>query len=550
VETSKRDRVCAFAAALLPAICLLATTPFGAHPVDDDWQMYASAFGFARTGALRIPDYSAMGMVGWTAPAGVLAACVGESFVALRVLSMACLVFAGWATYRFARDFDVRPVPALLVSVMVTTSPVLFWISTSFMTDAPFHALWVASLWLFARGLRTNSVRDFSLGAFAAAWAAWIRIPIAAVPPALVGAVFAVRCAQTTRRRATVAAAAVLVFGVAGFFAWYRFAHGETGAYAYKAAVDPGQMASTTPGGAFACVAYAGFYLLPLAPVAIARAGVARRGAGVCAAAFAAVALVQAKTGVFADVHKSMPYLPNVAFNLGLGPMTLTDVYREGAPPPVVWPGAVQIAFGVACAAVGGALLWLVARRVVDAVRGRVDARTLFVATSVVLYLGAAILFTKKSAPLFDRYLVPMTAPLAVLLAAPRRSDETTPSTIVRVACGALLAASTAFAVLGTRDYHRFTEARFDLADEALRLAGSPRRVDAGFEFDCLHNYDAAARGEFTPAAGWKGWLVEDPQYVVAAHERPGYDVVDRRALFATVGMKRWDLLLLKRRRG
>jgi 4-amino-4-deoxy-L-arabinose transferase-like glycosyltransferase len=546
---SSGERRCALAAALLPASCLLATTPFGAHPVDDDWQMYWSAFRFARLGEVRILDYSAMGMVGWSVPGGVVAACVGESFVALRLLSMACLVFTGWATFRLAREFGVRPIAALATSAVVSTSPVLFWLSTSFMTDAPWHALWVASLWLFARGLRTNATRDFALGAAAAVWAAWIRIPIAAAPIALVAAVFAARSASDARRRPALAAVAVLLLGVAGFFAWYRFVHGPTGAYRYKSAVDVAQMARTLPCGVFACAAYAGLFLLPLAPVALARFGAARRGAAVVAAAFAAVALLQAKTGLLAGIHKSMPYLPNVAFNLGLGPMTLTDVYREGAAPPVVLPAVVQVALGVACAALGGALLFLVARRVAEAVRSRDDAPVVFLAASVVLYLGSAVLFSKDSAPLFDRYLVPMTAPLAVLLVARRRGDEpSSPSTAVRAACGTLLAACAAFAVLGTRDYHRMTEARFDLADEALRLAGSPRRVDAGFEFDCWHNYEAAGRGEFTPAQGWKGWLVEDPQYVVAAHERPGYDVVDRRSLFSVVGLTRWNLLLLRRR--
>ncbi len=548
---TSRDRICAAAAAFVPAICLLAATPFGAHPVDDDWEMYWAAFRFARTGEVRILDYSAMGMVGWTVPAGGVAAVVGESFVAMRLLTMACLVFSGWAAFRFAREFGVRPLGALATSVVVSTSPVHFWISTSFMTDAPFHALWTASLWLFARGLRTNASRDFALGAAAAAWAAWIRIPIAAAPLALVAAVFAARCAPDLRRRAAVAASAALIVGVVAFEAWYRYVHGETGAYRYKAEIDAAQMARTTPGGVFACVAYAGFYLAPIAPIALSRAAAPRRGALVAAALLLALALVQAKTGLFADVRKSMPYLQNIAFNLGLGPMTLTDVYREGAAPPVVAPAAAQIAFGAACAAVGGALAWIVMRRVVDAVRSRVDARTVFVAAAVAMYVGAAVLFTKRSAPLFDRYLVPMTAPLAVLLLAPPSSgDCPRPGAAARVACAALLAAWAAFAVLGTRDYHRFTEARFDLADEALRLAGSPRKVDAGYEFDCAHNYEAAGRGEFTPAEGWKGWLVEDPVYVVAAHERPGYDVVDRRPLFAVVGMKRWDLLLLKRHGG
>jgi hypothetical protein len=543
-----RERLCAATAAVAPLLALIATAPFGAHPVNDDWQMYWSAFRFATQGEIRVPDYSAMGAVGWTMPAGAIAAALGQSFVLMRVLTMATLGVAGWAAWRLAREFGIRPAVALGVSLAITLSPILFWLSTTFMTDAPFHALWLLSLLFLTRGLRTGRALEFALGAAAAVWAAWIRLPIAAVPLALIAAAWFARGDAATRRRAQFAAAAVLLLGVGGFLAWYELVHGATGAFRAKSELDIAEMARAIPGGAFACVAYAGFLLLPLVPAALARSRDGRRGAAVAAGVAAAVALVHAKTGFLGAIHKSMPYLPNVAFNLGLGPMTLTDVYREGGAPPVTAPAAVQVALGVAFAALGAAVAWLALRRTAAAVRSR-DARVVLLAGAVVLYLGGAILFTKHDAPLFDRYLVPMAAPLAVLLLAPRGAGDDTPlPRPARVTCGALLAGVAAFAVLGTRDHHRFNDARFELAGEAVRRAGSSRRVDGGFEFNCWHDYEAWRRGEFARAPAWKGWYVEDPEFVVASRGRPGYEVVDRRPLFTLVGLTRWDLLLLRRR--
>lgn len=544
----ERERLCAVLAVALPVVALAATAPYGAHPVNDDWQMYWSAFRFAASGDVRVPDYSAMGAVGWTVPAGAVAAVAGPSFVLLRLLTMATLPVAAWAAWRLAREFDVRPAAALGVSLTVSLSPILFWLSTTFMTDAPFHALWLLSLLFLSRGLRTGSTRNFVLGAAAATWAAWIRLPVAAIPLALFAAVKLSRGADVPRPRATYAAGAILLAGVGGFLAWYELVHGATDAFRAKSELDVARMARAVAPGAFACVAYAGFLLLPLAPAALFLARERRRGAAIAAAVAATVALVQAKTGFLGDIEKSMPYLPNVAFNLGLGPMTLTDVYREGGAPPVIALATVQVALGVTFAALGGALTWLALRRFATALRSR-HARYAFLAAAVVLYLGAAVLSTKDHAPLFDRYLVPMTAPLAVLLLAPRDADDDAPLARPVLATGAvLLAGVAAFAVLGTRDHHRFNDARFDLADEGALRAGSTRRVDGGFEFNCWHDYDAARRGDFVPAAGWKGWLVQDPEYVVSSRERPGYEVVDRRPLHAVVGLTRWDLLLLRRR--
>src|SRR6185436_19839658 len=121
MPSDRRDVACAVAAALAPALCLAIVAPFGAHPVNDDWQSYWSAFHFARTGEARVLDYSAMGMVGWTVPAGLVARWFGESFVAMRMLSAAALVFSGWATFRLARELGARPVAALAASLVVST---------------------------------------------------------------------------------------------------------------------------------------------------------------------------------------------------------------------------------------------------------------------------------------------------------------------------------------------------------------------------------------------------------------------------------------------
>src|SRR5262245_28964720 len=211
MEPGDRERLYTVAAVAVPVLALIATAPFGAHPVNDDWQMYWSAFRCAASGEARVPDYSAMGAVGWTVPAGAVVAVLGQGFVLLRVLTMATLGVAGWAAWRLAREYGVRPGAALCVSLTVTLSPVLFWLSSTFMTDAPFHALWLLSLLFFSRGLRTGRVADFALGTAASVWAAWIRLPVAAVPLALLAAAWLDRRDAAIRRRATIAAAAALL---------------------------------------------------------------------------------------------------------------------------------------------------------------------------------------------------------------------------------------------------------------------------------------------------------------------------------------------------
>lgn len=531
---------------LVPALLLLAAWPFGATRVNDDWQMYLSAFRFAREGEVFIPNYSAMGMVGWTVPVGALLGLVGESFLLPRLLTMATIPLTGLFAYLAAREWRVGRGDALLVSIAVSTSPVLFWLSTSFMTDAPWHCAWVGAIWLWSRALRTGRLLDWVGGAALVAWASWVRIPVVALPLAATCALL--WCGSRVRRGSGVWASVTgsFVLGAVAFSLWYRWGHGPTDAYGYKSEFSIELMASYAPGALFATVVYAGVFLFPLLPLVWPAERSERRAALGCGAVAGALALAQAKFGFLTGVTKSMPYLMNVLYDLGLGPLTLTDTAREGGPPPVDLPGLVQVGVGVGAAALGGALVCLLVRRTWGAVTERRSPQVVLVAGALVLYAGAAILFSKPRAPLFDRYLVALALPAALLLLRPSPDPDSAPVSRGRRMWAAVLVAVVAlFSVAGTWDYHRFNDARFRLGRRALELTGDTTRVDAGAEFNLFHNYQLSHTGQFEHPQWWKGWLAY-PEYVVATREREGFEVVDREPLFNLVGLHRWDLLLLR----
>jgi len=111
-------------------------------------------------GQLRFSDWTGPNLFGQVLWGSLFCLPFGFSFTALR-LSTAVLGLVGvLATYGILRELKTSREIAAIAALILASSPIYFVLSLTFMTDVPFTAFAIASIYFFIRGMRTES-RDF-----------------------------------------------------------------------------------------------------------------------------------------------------------------------------------------------------------------------------------------------------------------------------------------------------------------------------------------------------------------------------------------------------
>lgn len=517
-------------------VLVLLVWPAGDFPLNDDWSYAAAVRSLVEGGELELTGWTSMPLVAQVWLGGAVCKVFGFSFEALRLLS----IVLGWlgllATYALLREVGLDSAPARLGTILVAANPIYLNLACTFMTDVPFYAAAMGSLWWFARGLARESGASVALGTAAAGFATLIRQLGLAIPVAwALAAVLRARGARRGGADWLVALGPALLVGAVfvAFNVWLRGSHGVPELYWQKSSElariltqEPVRFLARWPARLLAVFVYLGVFLFPVL-VLVGRGGLRRRWPWVTVVTAGLLA------GLAAG-GKRMPLFGNVLFDLGVGPVTLRDpfIVSSGA-----WPQAPELlwwavtaagAFGAAMILVGS---WRIARR-----NGRLSPRFWLVVGFSVVYM---LPFSASNA--FDRYLLPMLPP--VLAAVFLGGHRWPAGRGARAWMVAWLLASAAIAVAGTRDYFAWNRARWAALDEAALAGVSPARIDGGFEFNGLHLY----RESFTPPEERSWWWVEDDEYVVSLAPQAGYTEVGRHPFRRWLPPGRGHVLLLRR---
>jgi len=489
--------------------------PRGEFPLNDDWAYAHPVRQLLETGFPELSGWTVPTLVAQVAWGALFCLPAGFSFEALRAAGLVAGGLGVLATDRLLREAGASPGRAFAGAALLAANPLYFNLSHTFMTDVPFTAASVGAAWLGLRWLRTG--RDPALLGFVAATAVALLVRQLALALPLAAALVALRDRATRRWAGLPVLAAVAV--LLAHAAWVRTTQPVTGmqdlpvrealalwqrdAPAYAALVL-GRVASVS--------LYLGLCAAP-ALLLVPRARPWRRpDLGVATAAGALLAAALATGGL-------LPRLPNVWFDLGLGPATLRDHYLLGRPS---WPSAgagtwavltaIAWAGGVALAArASAALAGLRARDPVDATRQRTGALAL---ATLGLYVPVI-----AAVSLGDRYLL-FALPFVLLVVVATGTRPIARPGLRTVAAVALLLASAGFAVAGTHDYLAWNRARWAALERLEREGIGAERIDGGFEYNGLRRY----RYPFRPRPGRSWWWVDDDEYVVAFGPLPGYD--------------------------
>lgn len=470
IDSSRdRDRLATVILSGLWAVPLVVIGIHGEFPLNDDWayarttQTLLETGRFARDAWTFAPILTNVGL-------GVVFSWVfGFSFEALRLSG----VFMGWlglvGAYRLFREVGVDTRRSFFGAAVVGFNPIHLNLSYTFMTDVPFTALCTWSLVFCARGLLRSSWRAMAAGMALCALAALSRQPgVAIVPAAVLAASVAPEGEFRTRMLLWGGVAVVgavgglaILFAVGGPFPFRlpEFVRGSAGGPSLAGAVVR-----------YAVVIFVnlGLFLSPVVALMLSNgAGLQRRVVAWTTGLSVLVLLALLLSG------ESLPIGGNVLYDLGVGPSTVHGArFLPGAPDGSWW-------LATAVAAVAGS--FAVALLGMDVVRHRFRSRPdrLLLLVFPLLYL-APLLGVDN---FFDRYLLPILAPLAAVLLGVHAVPSRARVGGVAAALG-LLAALAMLGVLGTRDYLEHSRARWSLLQTLIERGVPAERIDGGFEFD------------------------------------------------------------------
>jgi len=571
---AQASRRIAWLALLLFALVVTVVWPWFNAPLNDDWQYTRAAKLLAETGKLTIDTPIAPSIVVQSYLGAAVIRVFGFSHILLRALTV---LVAGVGLVCVERTLHYVKVPrpwSFAALVLLVINPIALHVTLTFHSEwyGYICALLAMVLWFRVRSSRFADEPLppwLYLAAAALAVAAfWSRQFSVLIYPALVASrLLPWFRAGLLRRLPEIGAAAlgtvVVAGGVLGYFAWARATGNYKPAFANPVASLTRFSANTWLIQASACLAYMSASFAPLLLLAWRGADPQRRlwlGTACGALMVGGLLSLQVSGGEgyapAQPLNQRFPYVNNVIYQTGIGPITLSDVYNEQSLARPNWSSSnawLRIEWVVLLSTV----LWgaLASRAASPGKGGRAPGSSLVTNQRIsepgrtaergtgareelcwfagALLVGSLILSVQAyQTDVFDRYYFPCILALAVLapacLANPARSDRPRLGVdTVLAGCSALALAW--FTIAGTHDYMRWNQIRLELYDQAVAQGVSPASIDAGWELNGWYNVDSRHAPTCIGACRCQPstWYCIDNSYrILMSGAPPHYEVV------------------------
>jgi hypothetical protein len=541
-------------------IALAVCRPFGNYPLNDDWQYARTARTFAASGRLIVDTPVGPSLVGQTLLAAPVIAAFGFSHTALRLLTIVLGAVGLWAADRLLRYAACPPGPRLGVLLLLALDPLYFYSSATFMTEIYGYVpvLLAAVLWFHARSRASPQGPAVGLGPAllvggmmgAAFWTRQICVVFFGALAAGTGLRLAFDRDWGRLRRSIpplICGAGVFAILVALYFPWARW----SGNYTPQFSEPLGAMSSfDARAWILQSLIYLAYMSVLLAPLLI----LVRPGkVWAWTAAWAAALLLASVLGsemvaarnvpelsMMAGLRRTFPYLPNVIFNAGIGPVTFVETTGEELPAWPHWPQAA--ARGIHIVAILAAALWaFLLPRLWTFLKGpRREAVEMFLFGSAAAALSFIATVQAFQMKVFDRYHLPGVVGGALALGAFLGADAGASGPLRRrwtrmVAFAIPWLALSFFTVAGLHDHFRWNDARWTLVNDWLAAGHSHWKVQGGYEVNGWLHYDAFIERRSPPPdigpcchCSEAGWYCLDDTYWVGMASPPGrtYEVV------------------------
>jgi hypothetical protein len=558
--------------ALLAALylsCILLVDPRGEFPLNDDWSYSRSAFRFAQQNRMQVDEFSAPSLVGQAFYGGLLARVFGAYFIVLRLSTLVMSFGTALLLWMAFRRLNVSPGIAGIAVLAWIVNPVQFCLAFTFMTEVHFLFFIALSVLCFLLFAEREERRYLIACGAAMGYAFLIRQTALLFITAAIITILLVP--GKTRLRARLNSAFLLGATstpfAAGYWFWMQGQGGSTPAASRKFELLRQLTVEQMVGNSLGLLFYLSFMLLPLCAYLIPRliniwdyGKPTAKAIGLftwCAIPcfglwwfhFHYSRLPYLPSSAF---HGQMPFLLNVVYNTGLGPLTLDPTYYGPAPTP----GYPNLWLAITLVTAGGAfLLGMMATfdttnapaRSVSPVRRSVLSFALLSFTTIAAF--EVVFSHMQEGGLFDRHILIAALPLTLFICL--RADHANAPVVLH---SPLFGSASSIAVLGllawfsvtaTHDYLSWNRIRWELGDKVLRQGVDPLIVAGGFEFNGWHNYDTfRARGNIGKIFYW--WY-DDPVYLITMEPQEGYQVLIWKEYYSWLHRRHLPLYLSKK---
>ena len=144
-------------------------------PYDDDWAFSETVKHLLDTGQYRLNAWLAPNMPFQTVWGALFCLPGGYSFSALRVSTLVLFVIGLVAFRALALEHDLKRGTANLLTLCLASSPLVFKLSLTYLSDVPFLATTIVAVLFYTRALRGGRWLDWLVAATAASATIFIR---------------------------------------------------------------------------------------------------------------------------------------------------------------------------------------------------------------------------------------------------------------------------------------------------------------------------------------------------------------------------------------
>ena len=183
-------------------------------PLEDDWAYALTIDRLVQTGRDQLHPWLSANMPFQALWGAMFAILLGPGFASLRISTVVLSLAGLYAFYRLLRGAALSPTGASVGVLLLWASPLYLRFTLNFMTDVPFTALILISLWLYSEAWARSSYRVMALAAAAGTAAILTRQFGIALIPGLALTASLRRYAPRTRGLLAIAVLPLLLAGL------------------------------------------------------------------------------------------------------------------------------------------------------------------------------------------------------------------------------------------------------------------------------------------------------------------------------------------------
>jgi Dolichyl-phosphate-mannose-protein mannosyltransferase len=156
-------------------VAVAIVNPFREMPYDDDWAFSETVRHLLDTGQYRLNEWLAPNMPFQTVWGALFCLPFGFSFSALRLSTIVLMVFGLLAFRALALDHGLSRGTANLLTFCLASSPLVFKLTLTYLSDVPFLALSIVSILFYTRALRGGRWPDWAAASVATSATIFVR---------------------------------------------------------------------------------------------------------------------------------------------------------------------------------------------------------------------------------------------------------------------------------------------------------------------------------------------------------------------------------------